>query len=306
VPRLLLYLNWDADERAMLGWMADEGQAEVGLRAVRSGWHARSNPAVDYAGNYTVAIERVAIPGDEGEVGDGALAEPSVRPPEGMGFMRIGVAGSGVARVSGRMADGGKWTGALRLSDDGELAVHRMLSGGLASAQGWLGFSRGDVGEPWEVDGTLSWAKVVTVVRGKNYPAGFPLHGLVVRGGVYEAVSIGQRVLGIGVGPVPNARLELSGYPAGLMGVTGLDFELDDRNRMVVSGANPGLFQLRKLDVKTGLFEGSFVDEKVVRFYGLLVPRLGRGVGYFLVPEKGVAVPRLLSGGVVLRGLGVD
>ena len=87
-------------------------------------------------------------------------ANPNVADPNypiGLGFARFTVLPSGMAKFSGRIADGSAVSGGAPLSGEGRLPFFSSLYGGGGSISGWMDFDPGQIDH--DVSGTLNWSK---------------------------------------------------------------------------------------------------------------------------------------------------
>jgi hypothetical protein len=336
-PALTLNLAFDAATGAVTGTLTDGVQPAAAVTCRRNPWHLRNQPATAWSGTYTAAIQPVEALGMNGgmdEATDLVVPEEAAIPPEplliprGAGFVTAKVAASGLVSWSGRLADGAAFTWSSTLSEDGLSSLHTLLYGGTGSAQGWNQW-QAPAAEETEVtlDGSLDWFKYVQLsTKVTNYRAGFPLHDLSLSGGRYQPPAAGERVLGITDDPQRNAGLRFSqgGIELAALGAAAsIDFTLTTAHKGVLLPAaeNPAQTRLTRLVASSGAFQGTFVLQDArpgggttltrrVTYFGLVVPRLGKGFGYFLLPELTALTPvPLLSGQVLLEKvppLGID
>lgn len=323
---LSLALEWNVSNGQLTGSLSDGQSAPVGVEAWRNPWHARNQPVQGLVGVYTAAIQpNVPVPVEPEEpiiIEDSLSAIPPEPPliPRGAGFITAKVSAAGMVAWSGRLADGTAVTGSNTLSETGVVGFHALLYGGSGSVQGWSDWlESGTGGSTSTLDGEWDWFKYQQLnARVTNYKGGFPLHALTVTGGKYQAPARNERVLGMTETPERQARLRFAegGIEQAVLGAAAnLEFTLTTANRMVARpvSENPAQTRLTRLTASTGLFQGSLVlqdprpggGSDVVRrvsFFGLLVPRLEQGLGYFLLPELTTQTPvPVFSGEVILE-----
>ena len=127
------------------GWVA-------GGLAYRAGFDARTNPATQYAGQYTLILP----PEDSPE-------------PQGCGCAAIAVTAGGLTTLTGSTADSTNFTQSVPVSLDGRLPVYASLYGGRGSIWGWLQF---DANHPSaSLEGDLYWFRP-PLLSAQFYPAG--------------------------------------------------------------------------------------------------------------------------------------
>ncbi len=180
--------------------------------------------------------------------------------------------------------------------------------------------------------------------RTRSYKDGIPLHKLKLIGGGYVKPDKNVPVLGLTADTTDNAKLTFSaadiettvtyqnaanGGPAGSL--AGKVFTITKTNTVImpklpsVTIANPATLTLT-INTSTGAFNGSFtlrddpdptdhiapitlLSRSRLKFSGLLVPRLGTGLGCFQLPQlptdgppkTTVSTSQLLSGQVLLE-----
>lgn len=306
------------------GTLADSESA-VAVAAWRNPW-SQLNPATAFGGYYTAALELL-----EEQQGDAAY-------PQGHGYAALTLSPeTGLAKFAGRLADGTLVTFGLAMGPEGELPVFKALYSrtdpvSAGSLHGWAAI-RGDE-EPLAnrglplLDGELTWGKGASSASSspKTYRAGIPLHELTLVGGRYQAPAAGERILDLPA-ESDNAQLVFSeggletsevGGPEGFFTQV---LTLESSSAAVFpagAGGNPAKVTFELLASAPGHFKGIFtlkdpnpVDvvepiEMMLRrgsYTGVVVPRLGRGVGHFLLnelPPYGDHVPQL-SGQVLLE-----
>ena len=160
-------------------------------------------------------------------------------------------------------------------------------------------------GQPW-----FDWCKKQQAASSKtlSYKGGFALHKLVIAGSSYDPAE-GQPVLGLPVAS-PNAKITFrhggietsvtylnhaNGGPAASL--VGRAVEITALNDVVLPSLNPAAIGIN-INTTTGALTGSFtlVNDpdptrpgillpRKVNYTGLLIPRLGIGVGQYQLPE---------------------
>jgi hypothetical protein len=208
--------------------------------------------------------------------------------PQGDGFGRVVVKRSGVAKLSGRLADGSKVSGAAPIALTGRWAVYD----GMRKHGSILGFAHfRDVPGETDIDASnLLWFKSANR-RAKQYPSGWPAGILVNLGGSkYNAPSRrhpGLVLTGLSAADSDgNAELTLTD---GGLGSSPLIQALiiDPRNRSRPLGNLLKRFKF-KLSEKKGLFSGQFVtptNGRKTKFEGAVLQKQQIGSGYFLGAE---------------------
>jgi len=189
------------------------------------------------------------------------------------------------------------------------------------SAQGWVTISDDSVDTPVNsgkalLDGAIDWLKKPQASSSttRSYKQGFPLHNLLVGGGRYAAPAAGEVLLGVVDNGVGTTNASLGFTEGGLTGpdpIVGAAMALDletvpvritSRNAVVMPTgvANPATVTLA-ITASSGLMSGSFTLKndpdptdttapialltRKASYAGVLVPRLGKGIGQFQLPE---------------------
>ncbi len=323
VPTLSLAFTIDADTSELTGTLSDEFIATpVALLAWRNVWSSRENPATSYAGAYNTALE---VP--EEVQGDATY-------PQGSGFGRLTVTTAGAAIWAGSMADGTVVTISTTLGPDGQvplfLRLYTAVNTTAGSVHGWSQITESQSGN--ELDGALTWQKQAQTITTRNYKEGFPAHSLTVVGGSYAAPSAGQIVLGL---PNEAGNAMLLFAEGGLAeaaltqstnGILRQVFQIPLNNRAVLpigvlnnpgavsmgiataTGAIGGRFSLRDSD-PTDMTPPIAGVTRTASYAGMVVPRLNRAVGYFILAQLPSRLPQPttmrnspeLSGQVILE-----
>jgi hypothetical protein len=282
VPPWVLQMNLDAETGRATGHVCENEIELAGVEAWQSDWNAKSLPADQFKGGYTIGLHPPEVTN---------AADSEIFIPEGVGYAALTVTTGGVVSWVGRLAEGTALTRSLRLGRDGQIPLHSLLFGGTGSLQGWV-MIRPDLVTPSEseVDGDLSWVKNAQEdLRSTVYRGGFPLHTLTVTGGAYVANRPVVEQLGLEE-VVPNARLSFEGGWGGgvlengyfdvLLGISSTNLiKLPDADE------NPDLVRMTSLSAQSGLFRGEFSQRgsgRKVLWYGMLMPQRKMGMGWFL------------------------
>ena len=288
------------------------GSPAAAIHGWRSVWSARTQPAVEYGGYYSMGLEILSVPSGD------------IRPlPEGTGFLWCQVGRGGSVSVAGRAADGSAILTKGFLGPEGEALVHTTLYAKRGSVTGRLQFSPGGAGSLLEnsVAGLVTWLRPQT--RSRIYSSGFGLLTLAVSGKYLAREAKGFPVSGRPQMGLP-ASLNFAGANIGSAAlVPDVSFSFFDPGMVSLpapgSSGNPARVSLRIPYVGgtrpgvNGVFSGQFrlSDAGVIRmvkFQGLII-RGGEGAtlgyGYFLLPQlpapgqKASATP-ILSGQVTI------
>lgn len=283
----ILQMDLDAKTGRVTGSIFEAGARVAGFEAWQSDWNSKSVPATNFSGFYTAALEPSKMP----DVSSAGVLGSAILTPEGVGYAAVTVTSGGVVTCVGKLADGTSLTRSLRLGREGAVPLHSLLYLGTGSVQGWVTI-RPDLPllSVSEMEGSLTWVKGVQKKPTEGvYGGGFPLHELKVTGGMYRVNAPLVEQLGLLEGGF-NTRLSFeggcgtevldSGYFDVLVGIS-------DTNRIqqADSDENPDLVRLVRASVTTGLFQGEFMQRGVGKktlYYGMMVPRLKMGVGWFL------------------------
>jgi hypothetical protein len=186
-----------------------------------------------------------------------------------------------------------------------------MVNTTAGSVHGWSKITVAESGN--ELDGVLAWQKQAQAVITRNYQQGFLSHELTVVGGIYTAPTRGNIVLGL-PNQANNALLRFAegGLEAANLtrfreGVLSQGLRINLNHRVTIPktlAANPGRVTLSVLP-STGVISGRFVlrdaDPTALKapvaqltrtaiYAGMVVPRVNRGVGYYVLaqlPELG-------------------
>lgn len=304
--KLTFTLQPDTGELSGEAMVSGDSENSVEINALRSPWSRVEKPEA-YLGVYNSALQP--------HLPDNAEASTY---PEGEGYAMLKIAPTGVATWSGRLADGSTITGSTHLLHGGRVPLHTLFYKNSASVQGWSTVSA----PAKNLDGTLDWVKLNLESPGKEraYRHGFPLHTLNLVGGVYTPPPDGDLLPGLSTAP---SNIQIAFICRSAMAPHSQSFTMTETGKLAIP-ANDAKLNLR-LNVKTGIYTGGFslndpdpnsqlaVKPNLTRaatFTGALIPRLGRGSGYCLVPllptkpnEKTTQTP-VLSGTAVLTTSG--
>lgn len=340
IADLSLTFSIGKDTGRLTGTISDglPGSSPIPVYAVRNPWKTTATslsparPATALAGKYTAVL----------------LLEPDLRGgathpeiPQGHGFLTLTLTNAGIATWGGKLADGASVTGGATLGSEGEIPLHLMLYTPAApatagSVHGWTLASKDsstialNAGLPL-LDGQISWGKLPqsSTSATRSYKSGFPIHHLIVAGGLYNPPPAKSPVLGLtdpGLGG-SNAKLSFNegglgasalaagGSPAGSpAGVLDQLLRITTANSTLVPTGllnNPGVVTLT-LSASSGVIGGNFTLKdtppgfslvtRSVSWTGILVPRLGQGFGQFQLSQLPTpATAPILSGSVSLE-----
>src|SRR5207253_1035902 len=133
------------------------------VEAVRAGFDAKSHPATNYSGPYTIVFS-------------GSASGSRLPQGNGRGIMKVDASGKGT--VMGSLGDATVYAYNTRLSAEGEFPIYISLYGGKGSILGWLTFGNETFSD---VSGDLSWTKPA-ISASRLYPAGFTTNDQVCVG----------------------------------------------------------------------------------------------------------------------------
>ena len=230
------------------------------LVADRAMFNARTNPATEFAGKYTMVIP-----------GSASDAEP-----QGDGFGAVNVSQGGTVTLMGRLADGTAISQSAPLSMNGEWPLYIPLYSGKGSLLGWINFaSRAAQGDQPADDlhGQLSWIKPANGSR--YYPAGFSDGAVMAAGQRYTPPTRGQRIIEVADGLVTFGGGALTAPFANTVTISTANKVQDtSANRLSMS-----------FTTSSGLFSGSVAvpgTKHSFLFNGVVLQGRDVGLGYFL------------------------
>lgn len=315
IPDLTLTFEIDRNTGELTGGLSDGVAAlPVPVKAWHKPWLVSSNPDLNHpataAGNYTAALQL-----EPSLAGTASPNEANLVYPQGTGSLSIKVEPDGDVTGGGVLADGVSVTLNTTLGPDGEIPLHFMLytptvAATAGSLHGWSKITATN----WDSVSPLNWLKLAQLPASttRSYKEGFPLHNLTLTGGEYAAPAANTVVLGFS-GPPANARLVFNegGIKNSALGVAGFleqVFAISTANvvTMPSGGANPGVVTLSTFKAATGAIGGTFALSdndprdttepfvkvpRSVPWSGVMVPRLGRGVGQFQLPKLPTSSP---------------
>ncbi len=266
-----------------------------------------------------------------------------------VGFMADGAATTCSTMLGGRpystMLGGSPYStmlgGSPYSSYTNYVPLHFMLYGNTGSAQGWqeLRSNYYDYNQNMPqtptmmseilINGVLDWYKIPEALpAGRSYAQGIPLHVQTTLGEENIPPS-GQVVLGFGP-PPGNALLSFTEGGIGLG--FGQSFNISTLNVVSFPTVNPNQVKMTTFNASTSKFSGNFTltgsgenprptlttkksgtstsISRTANFNGVLLRRLGKGVGYFLLnqlpsagpPPTTLTTSPILSGQVIIEG----
>jgi uncharacterized delta-60 repeat protein len=269
-------------------WDIDEGWRRV--------WSRRLPTPVGWRGSFNTLLEPDSI----------WAAKDGV--PKGASHARLSGAPAGGTRWSGRTAMGQSFSFSGFLGPLGETAFWRLLPRRLSSLRASAQIN----GDGDQLDGEAFWIKQPDPLPVQRlYPGGFGIDEdgpmrKVVAGGRWQKPSANTTVMGWSAaqivfleggveassGPSPNMQAPL--LPRGTLNLPRAGSLANSAFLVVRINANNGSVSggFRLFDFNPE--RPSVLLPRPVRFEGLLVPRLGRGGGFFLLPQ--LAQPTLTTG----------
>lgn len=288
-------------------------------------------PATHLAGTYNVALELPSpLAGNQAY-------------PQGNGFGTMTVTTRGTVNWVGVMADGTATTCSTMLGGSqyssyiNYVPLHFMLYRNTGSAQGWQEMMSGyDMGGTAQadsmgevlIDGVLDWYKIPEALpASRSYAQGIPLHVQSTIGEENRPPDSGHVVLGFG-SPPGNGLLSFS--EGGIGTGFGQYINISTSNTVTFPSSNPNNVKMTTFNAATSKFAGNFTlvgsgmepsppstkkiatstsITRTASFNGVLLRRLNRGVGYFLLnqlpssgpPPTTLTTSPILSGQVVLE-----
>ncbi len=234
------------------GWTA----AMQGNRTV---FNAKTNPAIQYAGNYTMQF-----PGQSGN--------PSLPAGSGFGTIRVDVTGN--ARFAGMLADGTKISQSAPIGKDGQWPFYVSLYSGNGAALSWLTFSNQANSD---ITGALDWIKAPS--SSAHYYAGGFTNQVNVVGSTYVAPVPGYNILNLTSGQVHFSGGNLS---ADFVNQVSLGLNSKVAN---LSANNLSM----SFSLPTGTYKGTVTDPSsglTFPFCGAILQKMNAGFGYLLGADQ--------------------
>ncbi len=258
-------MGLDFDAQQLGGWVSNgvSGGWVADLLADRAVFDARTNPAAQYAGNYTVRI-----PGNTNEDGTVWLGD---------GYLTLSVDGGGKMAYSGSLADGTSvGPGSAPVCREGYTPLYVPLYNGTGSVWSWLGF---DTNQPSTgLQGWLSWIKPAQA--GAYYPGGLT-NEVIAQGARYRPpTNITNRVIELTNGVVI--------FAGGKLGVPLTNAVMLTASNKVIDLSLTNKLNLL-LKVSNGTFTGGVTEPGLMRsnlFRGVLLQDENGGYGYFLETNR--------------------
>ncbi len=270
-------------------WEIDEGWRRV--------WQRRQPVDVALTGAFNTLLELPLLLAATSESSPAAAPEPDPDPPQGAGYARLTVSRAGDARWRGKTADNSTFTFSGFLGPGGETALwcaqHRRTGSLRLSAA---------LETNGDLDGSAHWLKKpATKPKERLYPDGFGTGDspvmLEVKGGRWQKPAGSATVLGWSASQLvfTGASVESSIGPSPSMQSV---FKPKSKLDLPRPGSpGNGAFLTVKISPSNGGVSGKFklsdfnperpatLLARPVRFEGLLVPRLNRGAGFFLMEQ---------------------
>jgi hypothetical protein len=229
------------------------------------------NPPPSLIGTYTIVLPAVST-ADQGR--------PANEYPQGDGFGKIVIKSSGTAKLSGRLADGSKFSGAAPVAKSGRWPFYDRVGKG-GALEGFAFFRNNPL---TDIDGEdLLWFRAPSSKK-RQYPAGWP-NGIFVDAAGSKYIAPSKRSPGPilpGLGAVDlNGNAELNFTAGGLAGA-GLvqPLVIDIKNKAKAIAPLLGKVKF-KLSSKSGSYSGEFQDPSgnKLKFSGAVLQKqkLGRG-----------------------------
>lgn len=208
---------------------------------------------------------------------------PSTDPPTGYGFTSVTLSSSGSLVWAGRLPDSTVIVGSSRMRQDGYSDFYQCINSGLGSLIAQIDMNYE------ESIGSVLWFKA-RQSNTRNFPDGISLRTLELAGKKYLRPQLGISILGpIRVDKtISNAALLLSG--GGLSDPLAYLLHLSSFHSIRLFPNSDSVTMA--FNSTTGLFSGRFTQpgptgstKRIASYYGLWIPNIGAGVGFFQLPE---------------------
>ena len=259
LPALVVTLALDVagDSQQITGTVSD-GTASASFTADRA-WPPGGSPSA-FAGRYTVSLP----PGEQSGT------------PLASGWAVVSVTSTGVATISGRLADGVLLSASATVSRAGTMPLFTPLYAALGSVAGTLRFR-----DTWssDLDGTYFWHKPAQPTA-PRFSAAFNVQNPLV-GSRFVRPAAGQFLISLPTG-LGNATFALSG--GGLSPALAQTASVSTAHLIrAAAPALPGF--TAAISPVNGYFRGTFThpgERAVRRFEGVVLQKRNQGAGYFL------------------------
>ncbi|WP_170266625.1 choice-of-anchor D domain-containing protein [Brevifollis gellanilyticus] len=280
-PNVELLVRMNDDETDLISGevtLAGAEPASLELEGSRHVWDAKTKPADNYQGYYTVALQPTSTAADI---------------PQGDGFLTMTVTPAGAVSWSGQLADGTVMPAqTCTLWADGRVPLFIVFGKGLGSLTQSLTISSATRA----ATGPLRWHKKPQVVRA--YADGFGNATLQASGGKYVPPGPNKTILGLNAPALVNLDFKSGGIEDASQFVPSISFSISTQHQgSRPAEGNPAQIKLTKIDVVKGTYMGTMTLKdpnpfnaslpqvsRPVTFQGVLVPHLNFGTGYFLLP----------------------
>lgn len=254
---LTLSLQLDmAPNGDMISGTVSNGAWLAAIQTLRAGFNAKSHPATNYSGAYTIVF-----PGSPSGSGQ----------PEGNGYGTMKIDSSGKVTLMGALGDATPYTASVRLSANGEFPIGLSLYGNKGTLLGWLLFTNQAASD---LGGDLSWLKPA-MASSKLFPGGFTNIDQVCVGSRYQRPLPQNRALDITNGVVTFSGGSLSEpfTNSVTLGSNNKVANLSTTNKLTLSIAS-----------LTGAFNGNVRapgSTKSIPFKGVLLQKQNAAFGVF-------------------------
>lgn len=229
-----------------------------------------------------------------------ACIDPPADPaaPQGTSYAVLRVNSLGTATWQGWMADRTVATRTTTIGTNGEIPLHIMLYAGTGSAHGWVQVATQPSPALNILTGTLQWVKNAQPAssRTRSYKSGFSGTNLAVTGGQYVLPAAGTVLWGM----TGASDTKLTFASGGIESAAAYP-DLEDRimhvqlsHKVQSSSPKPTTLTMH-VYTSTGIFTGTAILKdptstaaqvsRTMQFFGVVYPDLGKGKGYFILPE---------------------
>ena len=263
-----LQLDLSNSASQQIAGTVSDGVWTAGLTADRATFSANTNKAVNYEGQYTLAM---------------AGSEDAVTSPGGFGCATVSLNSAGLITMKGNLGDGTAMSQAVSVSKDGRWPFYAAYpaapAGNGGAVLGWLTFSNQPASA---LGGTLYWFRPAGVTPAV-YQGGFTNLALPVIGSPYHSTEKPPLAL-------TTAQVTLDG--GNLPFTLTNQITLESSGTIIVSPPNTDKLALT-INKTTGAISGSFLNpanpKQTIKINGILFQNQTNAAGYFLGTNQGGA-----------------